>query len=321
MNLQFELDKAWKKANTFPGKLEILRPNMLQPAFAAQTIIKLLQTTYADHAISRNPNKVEEDIEKGLVQPWILTRDSKPVACAGLISQGDGSAELGRAVSIESGSGAGKIVMLSAALASPNPLVAEVRIANSFINVPSGEATQRICFGILELVPHAILPAFAHGQPLRNEMFAFSAEGFKLDKNTITETALDTISNRESNGPHKKIQVVQDSPFRVAVSSDTGLDLNQFIAQSRTKVKGCTMVSIEVTDQNLSTIACLRENNFVLSGVDRNMGPSGLPVILLATLANGTLLAPTKIGNNLSLEMQKDIQNIANNFEQILERT
>lgn len=318
MNIKEELRKAWTKASSIPGSLEVLTPNELQPGFASQTIIKLLESTYANHAISHNPMRFEQDITAGMVRPWIVTRDSQPVACAALIAQSDGTFELGRAVSVENGSGAGKLAMLTAAQSSTGPLVAEVRLADEFAGIFSGEATQRICFGILELVPHAVIPAFAHGSPKRNEMFAFSATQATLPKRTIIQSISQTLSGRDFRGVHQKLAVVQESPVRVAVPSDSGISLTEFHAASRFGASGCSMVSLEVTDQNLATIAWLSEHEFVTAGLDRIPGQNGLPVILLATLAHGTILSPTKIGNSLPQYVQRDIHRISEQFTHIL---
>lgn len=318
MNLKEELHKAWVKASSLPGNLEVLSPCELEPGFAAQTIITLLESTYANHAISRDPKRFKHDIATGMVKPWIVTRERQPVACAALIAQSDGTFEVGRAVSVENGSGTGKIAMLTAAQSSPHSLVAEVRLADEFAGISSGEATQRICFGILELVPHAIIPAFAHGNPTRNEMFAFSAARVAHSERTITDSVMETLSGRTSRGVAQKLAVVQEKPFRIAVPSDSGTDLSEFHTVSRFGESGCTMVPLEVTDQNLATIAWLTEHEFIPAGLDRNLGPSGLPVILLATLAHGTLLSPTKIGSSLTVDMQRDIHRISKQFTHIL---
>lgn len=320
MNIQNELDKAWQKAQSFPGELAILGPNDLDPDRAAETFIDLLQQTYVNHGLSQNPALFGSGIRNHQIEPFVVTRDNQPVACAALIKQSDGTSELGRAVSIENSTGVGKIAMLSAALSTNDHLVAEVRLADFFGDIPSGEATQKICFGVLGLVPHAIVPAFAHGDPLRNEMFGFAAEQVKLINSSPTQTALCALAGRNPADLPKNIQLVQKTPFKVAVPSDNGLNTDDFHRASRYGEPGCSMVIAEATDQNLSTIAWLMAHDFVLSGVDRNLGENGLPVLLLATLAHGTMLAPTKASDTLPQQLRADILHISSQFNQLVER-
>lgn len=325
-NLENELSRAWGKAKSFPGELKLFSPDDLDPSFAARTVIKLLQQTYVSHGISENPAKVEEDILAQQVEPWIVTRDNRPVACAALVHQSDGSVEIGRAVSTENGSGAGKIAMLEAARRKGSaPLVAEIRLADTFANIPSSEATQRICHGILGLTVHAILPPFRHGRHPStgnkyNEMFGFAAEHIKLINDSPAQTAHGVLEGRNSAGIPKNIQVVQSAPFKVAVLSDEGLNTDDFHKASRHGEQGCTMVAVEATDQNLTTIAWLMAHDFILTGVDRNLGDNDLPVLLLATLAHGTILAPTSASDTLPKQLRADILQISNQFNQLIGR-
>lgn len=326
-NIKEELARAWEKAQGFPGELRLLSPDQLDPAFAASTVVKLLQQTYVSHGITENSDAVEKDIKGQKVVPWIVTRDNQPVACAALVHQSDGSLEIGRAVSTENGSGAGKIAMLEAARSKgPARLVAEIRLADSFADIPGSEATQRICHGILGLTVHAILPPFRHGRhPVTrdkyNEMFGFAAEHVKLMSSSPLQTALGVLNGRNSAGPAKSIQILQSKPFKVAVLSDSGLSPEDFHKASRDGEPGCTMVATEATDQNLATIAWLMAHDFVLSGVDRNLGANGLPILLLATLAHGTMLAPTRASNTLPKQLKADILHISNQFNQLIERS
>lgn len=321
MNNRNELESARVKASSFSGKLEVIEPGRLDPRRTADTIIELLQSIYSNHALAKNQGQLESDIAWGKVKPWVITRENQPVACAALITNDDDTVELGRAVSLETGTGVGKLAMLLAAnAASPGSLVAEVRLADDFLGIPSGEATQRICFGILKLFPHAVLPTFAHGSPLRNEMFAFSSELRILPDSSITASVLNILSGRSLAGTPRKVHLSISNPFRVGIPVDDGLSLEDFQRQSRQAASGCTLIPIEATDQNLATIAWLQQNEFVLAGLDRHTGPNGLPVLLLATLAQGTILAPTKLAGNLPFALERDIEDISNNFQQLTGR-
>jgi hypothetical protein len=235
--------------------------------------------------------------------------------------------EIGRAVSIENGSGVGKITMLSAAQRKGvSPLVAEIRLADAFAGVPGSEATQRICHGILGLTIHAVLPPFMHGRhptsgSKYNEIFGFAAERVHLVDNSIMSTTKEAFAGRLGHGPLRSIQIVQHSPFRVGVPGDSGLDIRDFQRESRFGDPGCTMVALETTDQNLSTLAWLVANEFVLAGVDRNLGTNRLPVVLLATLAHGSLLAPTKPSDILPKVTKAEIALISRQFNQLIERS
>ncbi len=320
-NINNELEKAWKKAQNFPGQLELLGPSELESEFAALAVMKMLETIYAHHGVSDNLAGFEAEIKSGQIEPWIVTRSGKPVACAALIHQRDGSVEIGRAVSIENGTGVGKIAMLSAAdNRGSSPLVAEVRVAGKFAGVPGSEATQRICLDLLNLVPHALLFAFDHGvNPLRREMFAFSAEGVELIDHSPILTAKDTLSNRSLAGPIRNLRLVQNAPFRVAVPDDLGCSVSSFSNESRAVGGGFTLVPVEVTDQNLGTIGSLLSNEFEIVGLDRKLGQFGLPVIWLSTIARGEVLAPTMPSSVLPRQLRQDIQTIDHKF-QILTR-
>ena len=327
-NIKFELSMAWKKAASKPGELKIFSPNELDPSFAARTFMHALIETYGSHGISQNGPQLENDIAAGNVKPWIVTRSDTPIACAALVKQPDGTVEIGRAVSLEPGTGAGKIAMLTAALsAGTSPLVAEIRLAKTFAGIPGGEATQRICHGILGLTIHAIVPPFRHGrhpdtQTQYNAVFGLAAENVQIIDSSPLSTANQAISTRiDSSTPVKNMQLMQVNPFRIAVPVDSGINIKDFQRESRFGDPGCTMTALEANDQNLSTIAWLMAHDFVLSGVDRNLGENGLPVLLLATLAHGTMLAPTKASGTLPQQLRADILHISSQFNQLVERS
>ena len=328
MNIQNELDKAWQKAQSFPGELAILGPNDLDPDRAAETFIDLLQQTYVNHGVSQNPALFGSGIRNHQIEPFVVTRDAVPVACAALIKQSDGAKEIGRAVSIENSTGVGKIAMLTAALSTDHSqLVAEIRLADKFAGIPGGEATQRICHGILGLTVHAILAPFQHGShpstgAKYNEVFGFASKNVKLIKDSPVQTAKQVIVNRSTtNIPLKGIEIVQTNPFRVGVVSDMGMNLTDFQQESRLGKPGCTLVSIEANDQSMSTIDWLMTHDFILSGIDRLPGNNGLPILFLSTLAHGSLLAPTRPSDTLPKNLRSDIRDISIQLNQLLERS
>lgn len=318
MTLHTELEASWTKAVKRGGRLEILQPDTLSPKEASASLIKLLQSTYTNHAISRRPKQLQDDIESHNVKPWFVTRDNLPVACAALVKQENDAIELGRAVSIENGTGVGKVAMLTAAIhKGASTLVAEVRLAREFDGVPGSEATQRICLDLLRLVPHALVFAFNHGTPLRREMFAFSSENINIVNNSPLQTAQKVLLGRNTSVPTRRLIEVQDAPFRIITVDESGIDHQDMSMQCRSSGSGFTLAQIEATDQNLGTIRELMDNDFELVGLGRNVGQSGLPVIWLATVARGETLAPTSPSSVLPSELQDDIRSIDTKFRKL----
>lgn len=318
MKLHSELEAAWKKASSHNGVVKLITPGILEPAESAKTLIGLLNSAYTNHAISKDPVKVELDIKQGNVSPWFVTRNNIPVACAALIRHDDESSELGRAVSIEKGTGVGKIAMLSAVTQKgSSTLLAEVRLANEFAGIPGSEATQRICLDLLQLVPHALVFAFSHGSPVRREMFAFSAENIRIENESPLLTAQKVIAGRDINGPVRRLKQVQDSPFKIVTVDDSGMTTQDISKRSRSRGSGFTLAQIEATDHNMSTINTLMQNDFEIIGLGRNLGSSGLPVVWLATVARGETLAPTSPSPVLPNNLKNDILVIDTKFRQL----
>ncbi len=302
----------------------ILGPNELSTHQKSTQLVSLLQQMYVEHGIVKNMEKLNTDIETGNVLPWFAKKDNKFVATASLIKQGDGSWEVGRAVCLHGGNGLGKHVILQAVkyhLENNHnaPLVTEVRAAEDFKNIPSGLATQKIFLGLINditgMVPYAVAPLFSHGSPVRNENFILSASDATTNT-TITELIYDSTNNRSTKGVVRGLDVVQHSPFRLAVPSDTGKRLEETIRESQ-NIKGCTFFPIETTDENMPLIGMLsNDKRVVVCGVDRVKGKEGKPVLFIAMLGKGTLLAPTEINSNiLTRRMREDIQNIAEKFK------
>lgn len=304
--------------------VRILGPNELSTPEKSTHLVDLLQKMYVKHGIVQNLTKLAEDIDSGNVLPWFAKKDNKFIATASLIKQGDGSWEVGRAVCLEGGNGLGKHVILQAVKFHIEnhwgaPLVAEVRAADEYKGVPSGLATQKIFLGLMNkiagMTPYGIAPLFSHGSPIRNETFILSSSDAPSGQ-TISGRIFDATNNRSTRGTVKCLEVVQHSPFRLAVPSDTGIGVNETISDSL-NTKGCTFLPIETTDENMPLIGLLSaDKNVVVCGVDRVMGREGKPVLFMAMLGRGTLLAPTRVNNDiLSWEMRNDIQAIADKFK------
>ncbi|KKQ92378.1 MAG: hypothetical protein UU16_C0017G0010 [Candidatus Woesebacteria bacterium GW2011_GWA2_40_7] len=315
--------------------MKILNPGDLTSEKTADNVIKLLKAMYVEHGITKDKKKLVKDIEVGNVLSWFAQKDENFVATASLVKQDDGAWELGRAVSLDRGNGLGKRVILEALKFhlknhSNEALIAEVRAADEFKQVPSGLATQKIFFGtinsILPITPFAIAPLFAHGDPLRNEQFILSASDIKPGK-TISEKISDSINNRSTKGTIPRLQVIQTAPFRLAIPNDNGKKASQ-VASESVDFKGCSLFPVEVTDRNMPLIGMLSSrSDMVLCGVDRLLGNEGKPVVLIATLGfHGNILtgqsselAPTEVSEVLPTEMRKDTQAIADKFSHIRE--
>lgn len=315
-----------------PG-MQILAPGDLTSEETAKNLIKLLQAIYVQHGITKNKTKLVSEVGAGNVLTWFAKKDGKFVATASLIKQSDGAWELGRAVSLERGNGIGKRVILEALKFhlenhSGVALTAEIRAASEFKGVPSGLATQKIFFGlinqILPITPFAIAPLFAHGDPLRNEQFILSASDVKPGK-TISERISESVNGRSTKGAVPRLKVVQTNPFRLAVVNDEGKKASDVASESES-FNGCSLFPIEATDKNMPLIGMLSANpNMVVCGIDRLLGWEGKPVVLIATLGfqgnigDGTIseLAPTQVSEALPKELRDDVQKIANEFTKI----
>lgn len=304
--------------------VKILGPHELSTHQKSIQLVSLLQQMYVEHGIVKNMVKLNADIDAGNVLPWFAIKDNKFIATASLIKQGDGSWEVGRAVCLDGGNGLGKHVILQAVKYhleknSTAPLVAEVRAAKDYKGVPSGLATQKIFLGLVDdiigMTPYAVAPLFSHGSPVRNETFVLSSSDVKPGQ-TISGRIFDATNNRSTKGEVKCLEVVQHSPFRLAVPSNSGKSAESTITESH-NIRGCTFFPIETTDANMPLIGMLsKDKRVVVCGVDRVMGREGKPVLFMAMLGRGTLLAPTGINNKvLTWESRRDIQNIADKFK------
>lgn len=301
--------------------LEVLPPGSLSPEATADTLIKLLQSVYVQHGITQSPEKVIRDIKDGNLQTWLAKKNNRFVSTASLILTKRGEFEIGRAVSLEKGSG--KLLMLLAAeehLRNHNesPLVAEVRVAEEFGDIPSGEVTQHICFALLTLVPHAIAPFFAHGNPKRREQFVLARSDHQ-SKVTVSEQALAPLNNRNMKGIAPGLKVVQNEPFRIAVPDPQGQNLIDLITTHNLEHgSGFTLFPIEVTDTNMPLVGAMLDNpRMILCGVDSRPGQDQKPVVLFGTIGANTVIAPTNITDAVGQPMRKDLQSIGDRFTQL----
>jgi len=301
--------------------LEVLPPGSFSPELTTKTMIDLLQSVYVRHGITADPDKVVKDVESGELKTWLAKKDGKFISTASLVKQKNGDVEIGRAVSLEKGNG--KLLMMLAAKdhlkhGGKSPLVAEVRVAKEFGDIPSGEATQHICFELLSLVPHALAPFFAHGDPLRSESFALARDDIKSGK-TITEQALAPLNNRNMKGKVLGVKVIQEKPFRIAIPNEQGQSLGKFEWDTGLEHRaGFTLFPIEATDANMPLVGALLGNpRMVLCGIDGRDGQDHKPVVLFGTIGADTRIAPSKITDSLAEPIRHDLQNIADQFTKL----
>jgi predicted GNAT family N-acyltransferase len=323
------LNKQLSDTELRNSTVKVLQPGDLSVQETAENLIKLLQEMYVEHGITKSRDKLAADIANGNVLTWFAHKDGQFMATASLIKQTGNAWELGRAVSLDRGNGIGKRVILEALKFHlenhPNEaLTAEVRAAVDFEGIPGGAATQKIFFGtinrVLPITPFAVAPLFAHGKPLRNEQFIFSATDVKPGK-TISDKVVEIINDRSKKGIVPRLRVVQESPFRLVTPDDSGEDADKIADESK-NFSGCTLFPIETTDKNMPLIGTLSTNpGMVICGVDRLPGNEGKPVLLIATLGAGTRLAPTLVGEELPKAPRQDIQNIADKFTWAEEKT
>lgn len=306
--------------NSVKGKtrdIEVVNPGDLNPQETAENLAILLNTMYVEHGVTRDVNKLTADIEDGNVKTWFAKNDGKFIATASLIK--DGKAwEGGRSVSLDRGKGSGKLLMLTRTLFHLNnhpneALVGEVRVADNFKGIPSGEATQHIWFDIAGIAPHALAPLFGHGEPHRNETFALVSSKVD-DQRTISERLHTTVVGRDLSGTPSRLKVDRNAPFN-RITPDSNGDEAVSVIEEATRNNGVSLFSIETTDQNMGLLGELLGNpNILICGVDREVGPSGKPIALFTTFSPFVSIAPSKISDDLPRILREDMQNIADKF-------
>lgn len=328
-----------EKKKKLPEGVSIITPS---DGLSAETqtdwLVALLSRMYVEHGITKNEEALWLDIIEGKCRLWFAVWDGQLVASAALIKQADGAVEIGRAVSELNGVG-GLLMLLAVAdhlSRCRQPVVAEVRVSDQFMGIPSGEATQTVCFRHLELLPHALVPAFNHGEPNRQEMFLFSAseqlfsrsepiflpEDFrKFIGETAVEIANDMIPRETWVGESREREavagwtIVQREPFCVIVPDNDG---NRSLASTLREAENeasFSLVPISTNPKNAPNIGNCLFFGFVPCGFDRQLGDDGHPVLLLGKLRQETRLAPIKVVSGIFLpRMEKAIKNINHQF-------
>ncbi len=324
------------------GVLVVSPQDLLSPQIQAGWLISLLVKMYVTHGITKNRDQVVADISSGKNRCWFAVENDRPVACAVQVAQSDGSVEIGRAVSVKPGTGS--LVMLAAAVdhlqRQTTPLVAEVRVSDDFAGVPSGCATQAICFGHLGMQPHALVPAFNHGQPVRQEQFLFSSNtgtgstepvclpddprALRLLFQTAVSLISGGFSSRLTVGgmpetfhrPHWEVDT--RPPFSLLTAATGNSNLESALKKAEAHAN-FTLIPMETIPSNSSAIIECLNLGFVPCGFDRHPDISGRPVLLLGKLKTGTLLAPIKIAGDFLNPIQKNaIHNIDSAFRKSL---
>jgi len=288
----------------------------------ADWLVLLLSKMYTEHGITKNRDQLVEDICRKKCELWFAVKDGQPIGSAALIQQADGSVEVGRAVALENG--VGGLLMLMAVAShlkyANGPVVGEVRMADCFADVPSGEATQIICFRHLGLEPHALVPAFNHGVPRRQEMFMFSSSDKITENkpaffpygqkvlNVLTTTAIAFVGSTFREGLEIRFgqerrlnsgwNLVGEAPFCVVVPDTSGVSLDVVVNEAEKKAP-FTLIPLGLKKENSTVMVECFEKGFVPCGFDRNLDDEGWPVLLLGKLRRDTLLAPIKIVDGL----------------------
>lgn len=285
----------------------------------AKWMIGLLEQTYHRHGISQHSSVVQSQIESGKLRNWFALKDGLPIAVASLISQSDGSVEVGRAVASDRGRGIGGILMLQAALhhfsESEQPLVAEVRISDQFEGIPSGLATQKISLGHIGLFPQAVVPAFHHGEPDRQEQFVFSSSEIiqplestfvpdEIKSQTlITKAALSLAESaikqkgvifQAPERIHSGWTIQFTEPFALITRDTSQSQLSQTISKAE-QSSPFSLLPIEMSPIMAGPIIEAMNHGFIPCGIAREIGGLGHPVLLLGKLRTGTILAPIKL--------------------------
>ncbi len=284
----------------------------------ADWLTSLLRNMYVQHGITKNEEQLLFDIQDGSCRLWFAVKDGLPIVSAVLIKQADGSVEIGRAVSLENGVG-GLVMLLAVANHLENstgPVVAEVRVSGQFLGVPSGEATQTVCFKHLGLSPQALVPAFNHGEPNRQEMFLFSSSQMIGNREPIflpndrasVDLVMKTAIALAKGGSQKALEVkiskeqrfesrwgvVFQEPFNLVVPEGGGSKLETVIDAVEDR-SPFTLIPLSTDDLHAPAIIECLEAGFIPCGFDRNLDSDGNMVLLLGKLRKGTLLAPVRL--------------------------
>lgn len=324
--IEFQINKKRERLGT---SITIINPGgQVEPSVQAEWMISLLENTYHRHGISQNPDLVKAQIDSGNLRNWFALRDQIPVAVASLINQTDGSVEVGRAVSMDRGSGIGGLLMLEAAIThfkeSKSPLIAEVRVSDEFNGIPSGEATQKISLGHIGLISHALVPAFHHGEPDRQEQFAFSTSepivifedpAIPTDKKSqdlIISSALllakSALNNEnvvfKSPDTTRHGWIIDFTAPFAAISTDRGNTTLQKAVSEAEKHSPFTLIPLEMTPTKMRAIIECLNTGFIPCGIAREAGENGHPILLLGKLRKGTILAPIKLISNIFSQQQ-----------------
>lgn len=330
-----------QKQGRIDPRISIITPeHKLLAGIQAEWMIRLLNAMYFKHGVSSNPDKVKDAIEAGQIKSWFAIRDDEPIGIASLIKNVDGSQELGRAASLDREHGIGGLLMLMAGLDhflnNDSALVAEVRVSAQFGGIPDGMATQRICFDRLGLIPHALLPSFHHGNPDRNEPFAWSStqvlESFEkffmpddpaalelLGSLVLPFAGLDLSSKQVSIGGSshsvKSWTFVEDLPFGLVVPGGLNSSLESAIKRSEEQ-HTFTLLPIEMSPNMSGALIEGLSEGFIPGGLDRNPGNNGHPVAMLGKLRKGTLLTPMQLKEcSLEPRLAKAVNLVGHKFK------
>jgi hypothetical protein len=294
----------------------------------AEWMVQLLQHTYHQHAITNRQGEVERSIEDGSTQCFFAHENGIAQAVAALITQADGSRELGRAAALTQHRGVGGVVMLSAALEhlskSDAPLIAEVRVSQEFEGVAGGIATQTICLRDIGLQPHALLPLFGHGDPRRQEQFLLSSSKLELTGKPISAPMSNRVADvlREHISPlgdQRGFEVVleasqrdlrfngwvmvQQQPFAILRPSVGTAKLETATSEAFAQAT-CCVAPIEARPDLHLQMTELLNHGFVPCGIDRVTGTEGEPIVQFARLKPGTVLAPLGLVESLFTKPQ-----------------
>lgn len=319
-NIGLQIDR---KKEALPTGIVVFGPeDNLSVQTQADWLTSLLCKVYVQHGITRNREKLESDIESGVCRIWFGVKDGQPISSAAVIKQADGSTEIGRAVSLVKGVGSLlRFMAIADHLAnSSGPIISEVRVADDFEGIPSGEATQVVCFKHLGLIPQALVPAFGHGAPFRQEMFLFSASA-RIKKgepillpddrsslDLLMKTALAVASGSWDEDQvfgvdrvikqTRKWNLVKSEPFGIMVPANVGNKLEIVLMEAERLAPFCLVPLSMGLGNSVALMDCLNRG-FIPCGFDRNLDSNGQPVLLLGKLREGTRLAPIRLVSDL----------------------
>lgn len=322
-----------QKRRRLPENVVVLKPEAINPHMAAEDMTTILSAVYGQHNLMPSIAQLEKQIAAKRILPWFLNENGKAIACTALIINED-SVEIGRAANHPQFGHNGSLLMLEAVTFHRKnhqcPLVAEIRLADDFLNIPGGQGSQATLIKNAGIMPHAIMPAFHHpgpDGPDRQEFFCFSVEPkpspqtnifmpqsvwqfsiIRCLKDILLPFAEITFVSKQKE-VSTGFRINTNPPFNILEPFQDGDSLKQTMREAG---KPFTLAPIPLTVQTAPIADFLLNNGFIPCGFDWKT-----PTLFLGKLKSGVVLAPIGLASDcFQPEMEKAILELEQQFNQ-----